>query len=408
MAAGEDMQTTDDPDLFDEAFYLQAHPDVDAAVKSGWFASARQHYDEYGRAEGRVAHPGTGAAHDLAVEAPAPPSAAHEGPTDAEFVLDWDWLDHPMVRERMNALASGDPMVDAYDRLAGLLRQRGVPLPLEAAVSLGCGSGGFERGLAARGIVRAIDAYDPAPEAVAEAERLAEAGGFAGLRYHVADLDHPPLAARAADVVFAHLSVHHLDRLEALFGSVEAALRPGGVFHLFEFVSPGGLQWSDAQVVAVNQFLAGLPPRLRCLPSGQRRPLLARPAGSAAQAARSSEIVSLLERRFDGVEVRWLGGCLLHPALSGIAQNFDPGSAEDRAILEALFAAEDAGLRDGTLSSDFAVITAAKHAPPPLPPAAPPGRAWLPVVWRPRWFPPDKPVVELFRQMGPAAAGALA
>lgn len=40
-------------DQFEEAAYLAAHPDVAAAVAKGGFASGAQHYEHYGKAEGR-------------------------------------------------------------------------------------------------------------------------------------------------------------------------------------------------------------------------------------------------------------------------------------------------------------------------------------------------------------------
>ncbi len=41
------------PGAFDEALYLRLNPDVLAAVKAGSFSSGREHYERYGRAEGR-------------------------------------------------------------------------------------------------------------------------------------------------------------------------------------------------------------------------------------------------------------------------------------------------------------------------------------------------------------------
>ena len=62
-----------------------------------------------------------------------------------------------------------------------------------------------------------------------------------------------------------------------------------------------------------------------------------------------------------------MGGALLHLGLADIAQNFNPESAEDQAVLETFFAAEDRAMRDGTVGSDFAIITAVArpHAPTP-------------------------------------------
>lgn len=287
---------------------------------------------------------------------------------DVEQAPGWYWMAHPAVRDRLNTLASGSPDTDSYGHLAALLRQRGVRVPIERAVSLGCGFGGLERDLASRGIIDEIDAYDIAPGAIVEARRLAQAGGLTGLRYHVADLETEAFTPGLVDVVFAHQSVHHVERLDELFATVAAMLKPGGIFHLHEFVGPIRFQWTDAQIAAVNRLLDSLPPRLRALPSGKPRPLQGRAtvaamiAADPSEAIRSSEILPVLRGYFDILEARPLGGALLHLALADIAQNFDPASAEDRALLESWFATEDAAMRDGTVGSDFMVITALKRA----------------------------------------------
>lgn len=49
------METAGMPrESFDEERYLAANPDVAAAVKAGQFASGREHYETFGRAEGRA------------------------------------------------------------------------------------------------------------------------------------------------------------------------------------------------------------------------------------------------------------------------------------------------------------------------------------------------------------------
>ena len=193
-----------------------------------------------------------------------------------------------------------------------------------------------------------------------------------GLRYHVADLERTDFPAGQADVVFAHASIHHIERLEALFDTVERMLKPGGVFHIWEYVGPTRFQWTDAQMALTNQFLAALPERLRRLPSGRPRPLQTRPTIATmievdpSEAIRSADIVPLMRERFDIIEERPLGGALLHLGLADLAQNFDaehnPG---DRQLLEAFFAAEDAAMRDGQIGSDHVVITAARRVAGP-------------------------------------------
>ncbi len=361
---------------FDEAWYCATSPDVEAAVRDGSLASGLEHYLLYGWREGR---PPFDPALSYAARTPPTPAAWVDGvvgnanrvdeawsvsPEEQAEDVGWYWMAHPAVRLRANLLASGDAGQDAYDRLAALLRLRGWTLPIGRSVSIGCGFGALERDLSSRGLVREVDAYDIASGAVLEAERQARRLGLLRLRYHVADLETIDLPPASVDVVFAHSSVHHVERLEALYAVVARTLRPGGVFHLHEYVGPTRFQWTDAQLELANAFLDGLPERLRRQPDGNPKPRLRRPtieemiAADPSEAVRSAELVETLAPYFDIVEQRPLGGALAHIALGGIAQNFDPASPEDDAILRHLFATEDAAMADGVIGSDFATIVA--------------------------------------------------
>ena len=350
---------------FDEDWYLRSYPDVRAAIESGEFGCAFDHYERFGRTEGRLPFAGADASMTEQERRDRVGAAWSSNPEHAQG---WYWMAHPLVRARVNALASGDPAVDSYGRLRAELQKRGVGLPIERAVSLGCGFGALERGLAADGLIREIDAYDIAPAAIAEARRLAEEAGMPGLRYHVADLETMDFLPGQVDVVFAHSSVHHVERLEQLFAAVSAMLKPGGIFHLNEFVGPTRFQWTETQIALVNRFIESLPPRLRQLPSGQPRPLQTRPsiaamiAADPSESVRSADIIPLIGRYFDILEIRPLGGALLHLGLAEIAQNFRVDSQEDTALLRAFFAAEDEAMREGAVGSDFAIVTAAKRA----------------------------------------------
>ena len=285
---------------------------------------------------------------------------AGRGPPEA---AGWYWTQHPMVRARINMLVSGRRDADAYGRLAEFLEERGHPRPLGRCISLGCGSGGLERDLARRGLVGEIDGYDLSAEAIAEARRLASEEGLGSIRYHVADLVDQDLPAGAFDAVFAHSSMHRVEALEGVFAAVRRALKPGGLFHLHEFVGPSRLQWADLQMRLINKFLDSLPERLLQTPAG-RKPHERRPtteemmAIDPTEAVRSAEIKEVLAEHFDIVEERPFGGTLLHMGLAGIAQNFDVGNPEDVALLERFFDLEDQVITNGMLGSDFAVLTA--------------------------------------------------
>ena len=362
---------------FDERWYLTTYPDVAVAVAQGVFASGFAHYRAHGRSEGRLS------CADDAWAMPGPDRGASDEhrrrkisavwSADAKQRAEtcgWYWMAHPMVVARLNTLISGDFECDAYGRLQRFFAERGWQLPIERAVSLGCGFGNLERDLVQRGIVRGIDAYDLAEGAIEQARRLAWEAGLGTIRYHVADLESLTWPEHSLGAVFAHQAVHHVENLEILYGSIQEALDPHGVFHLHEFVGPNRFQWTDTQLAAVNGYLESLPAHLRRLPEGRPKPAMKRPtleamiAADPSEAIRSADILPALDNRFEVLEQHNIGGTLLHLALGDIAQNFDTGSADDCAHLQRLFALEDRMLSNGEIDHDFTILTAIPRRPP--------------------------------------------
>jgi hypothetical protein len=77
--------------------------------------------------------------------------------------------------------------------------------------------------------------------------------------------------------------------------------------------------------------------------------------GDPSEAIESSQILPLLRRSFEVVELRELGGSLLHMLLSEIAHNFVGDDPETRRALRLCFDAEDLLIASGELGHDFAV-----------------------------------------------------
>ncbi|MBS0453410.1 MAG: class I SAM-dependent methyltransferase [Proteobacteria bacterium] len=276
------------------------------------------------------------------------------------------WMEQPLVAARLNRLSTGNAELQCLPHLLETLRAQGWRFPVRRIASLGCGFGGLERQLAALGVAERIDAYDIAESALVEARRLAADAGLAHLHYHLSDLETQPLPEGEFDIVFACHSVHHIEGLDALFANVRHALRPGGIFHLQEYVGPDRFQWTDAQLRGVNEFQDTLPQRLRMLPGGIERGHVARPsvqeviAVDPSEAVCSAQIIDALGRHLRISERRDLGGALLHMGLSGIAQNFDMANGEDIAHLQRLFDKEDQWMAQGRIGSDFAVLIATR------------------------------------------------
>jgi SAM-dependent methyltransferase len=274
------------------------------------------------------------------------------------------WTELEQVQRRINRRVSGDPEIDPY--LHFIQKYLGLPLHLDRVLTLGCGFGEFERGMAQYGTIARHDAFDIAPTAIEEARRLALEGGLSHVNYGVADLNEVELEPATYDCVFGIHAVHHLERLEHVFSQIRRALKPGGWFVLNEFVGPTRFQWTERQLEVVNGLLAVLPERLRRnrahegrIKSKVERPTIAEMCRiDPSEAVRSAEIMSLLPRSFEVVEFKGYGGTVLHLLLHEIAGNFRDDTPGACALLDAICDLEEGLIAEGSLSHDFAFVVA--------------------------------------------------
>ncbi len=109
------------------------------------------------------------------------------------------------------------------------------------ALDVGCGTGRFARALAARGYE--VDALDPSPEVIAEAEA---AGG--GPRYRRADVTAQDLPEGRYDVITCLASLHHMPF--ATVTRLRAPLAPGGTLLVLGCYS--GRTWWDLAAAPAN------------------------------------------------------------------------------------------------------------------------------------------------------------
>lgn len=277
------------------------------------------------------------------------------------------WVEHPKVQERINFLVSRDRKRDRFQyfidkyfgrRLRGGTRAKRI-------LTLGCGHGEFERGLAKYHFAETHDAVDLSPGAIEDAKRLAESEGWRHIQYRVENLNSIQLPKCVYDVVFGISSIHHVAQLEHLFHQVVVSLKPGGYFLLDEFVGPNKFQWTDEQLAAANEQLCALPADFkRQILDGVLKGPMGRPAPEEVEAVdpseaiRSGEILSTLRLYFDILEFRGYGGSLLHLLMGGIAGNFSEDDPRAVRCLEHLFQVEDDLIAAGKLQHDFAVIVA--------------------------------------------------
>lgn len=273
------------------------------------------------------------------------------------------WTELAQVQGVINRRVSGDPAVDPYMHF--LRTHLGGRLPVERALTIGCGVGELERGLCQHGFATKHEGIDVAPGAIQKASAAAEDAGLLSLEYRVVDGNSLLLPKGTYDVVFGVHSIHHIAGLELLFEQIACALRPGGLFFMNEFVGPTRFQWTDRQLEVVNGLLSALPAELRvsAVDGGLKR-RVPRPtvremiAADPSEAVRSGEIMKVASGFFDILEVRPYGGTVLQLLLDDIAGNFSRAGGGGREILAAICDLEWALIGAGYLESDFAVVVA--------------------------------------------------
>ncbi len=171
------------------------------------------------------------------------------------------WLELPAVQRRLNRKVSGQPDVD-WVRYTLEYHFAGR-LPLDRCLSLGCGEGGLERQLAGLGAFVACDASDIADGAIAGAQALAGQAGYDHIHYVVQDVNQVELPVGYYDAVWGAGAVHHFERLEHVFEQIAAALKPGGLFILNEYVGPNRFQFPPRQRQVIRACHNLLPPDYR-------------------------------------------------------------------------------------------------------------------------------------------------
>lgn len=272
------------------------------------------------------------------------------------------WMEHPLIiAERFNRKVSGRWNYDGHQWFLEVAQELGFSFPVSRALSLGCGFGDLERGYSQYNFAEVHEGIDVADGAVIEASRLAREADMHHIRYSCADLNVAELPAERHDIVLAHQSVHHIERLEHLAEQVHRTLRPGGLFMMNEYVGLNRIQMAPAQRAFADGLFSLLPERYLRLKDGSiRRSIELATAEEVAahdpsEAIRSEEIIDVMGKVFELVDHRDYGGNLLNHGLNKIMANFTPGDQLDDRWLHWLFDAEDCLLAEG-VPSDFQVL----------------------------------------------------
>jgi len=184
-----------------------------------------------------------------------------------------------------------------------------------------------------------LECLELSPELAARGRAAArEAGLAAFLEVQVADLNawSPPHRYAAA---MANHSLHHVVELERLFAAVKGALLPGGTFVVNDMIGRNGHQRWPEVLGLVEWLWESLPPEKKY--NHQLRRLEERfenfdCSREGFEGIRAQDILPLLVREFRFTRFLAFGGLTDVFVDRGFGHNFDPGSAEDRAFIDAV------------------------------------------------------------------------
>lgn len=144
-----------------------------------------------------------------------------------------------------------------------------------------------------------------------------------------------------------HSSLHHVKNIQQFIPIISGSLTSEGLLIIDEYVGPNRLQYSHAQLKAINGCLDLLPSHYKKIykthliknqyyGSGLLRMILADPS----ECIDSSSILPTIHEYFEVMKEKKYGGSLLMPALKDISHHFN-GSSQSNELLQRLFEFED-------------------------------------------------------------------
>ncbi len=276
------------------------------------------------------------------------------------------WCAHPAVAERYHrrACAGREEYQHWVDLSCGHFL--GDRRPLQSILSIGCGDGDLERHLCMLNAATSIHGVDISPVRIERAAAKAREAGMDQLSYSVVDVETEDFPDPPYDAIFFDSSLHHLSRLEEVLLRCATHLAPDGLLFVNEYVGPNRFAFSEREIEILRSAFKLLPASHRVSLANDQRTVLEEPVipdpvevarVDPSESVRSADILDLIPRYFEVVELNELGGAILHIGLSHIAGNFgaDPTS---RRLLDMLFRIEDDLMAAGELSTHFVFLVA--------------------------------------------------
>lgn len=265
------------------------------------------------------------------------------GPVD--HYADQYWNQLPGVLRYLNKRATSDPDVWWMD----YFKMRYATPPRRRALVIGCGNGWVERDFYDRQIALEFDAFDASDQYLASAEAARDGRPITYWRATFADF----VPRRTYDLIVNVAALHHADYLYRLTHRLSRALRPDGVFVMWDYVGPDRNQYPPSQVELMTGVNRSLPQRFRN--SRPLRPMLETVLEmEPTEAVHASEVMRAVRAAFDLIEYRALGGGLAYQILWNNIEEFEQEDEESSRVLDDLLRRDEELTDTGAVPNMFA------------------------------------------------------
>lgn len=253
------------------------------------------------------------------------------------------WNHLPAVLAYMCKRATGNPRLWWMD----YVKQRYADPPFTRGLVIGCGNGWVERDLYDRGVARHFDAFDASPRYIETANAQK---GDRSITYRVGDYETFRPNGKY-DLIVNVAALHHACYLYRLVSRLADALEPHGLFVNWDYVGPSRNQYNADHERIMVQINESLPERFRT--PHRLRPLIFETIADPTEAVHAADIMPAVEKCFEIVERRDLGGGVAYQLLWQHTELFEGEDPEAKQVLERILLLDDELTRAGTVPSLF-------------------------------------------------------
>ena len=235
-------------------------------------------------------------------------------------------------------------------------------IPFEKCLSICCGFGLVERILSKLNVAKEIVGTDLAPGAIEKAKKRAEQENIHNIKYYVGDLNEDTIPEAEYDLIWANGALHHIEDLDNVIPMLYRALKPKGFLISNEYVGPKYQQVGKRQQELINAVKHILPSELTDKNNDDiynqiwhKIPEEDFIKKDPSECVNSNNIIPVLKKTFDEVEVRYFNGSILtHILDKKFYDNYDPQNANHVKLLKTIFEIEDTLIETGEIGSDNA------------------------------------------------------